>query len=167
MKCLISSDKIAQKVKELGQNITEFYKNNPIVIVCVLKGSFVFVADLVRNISSPVQIEFIGVKSYSKNFSTGSVQITQDLTSPINDKDVLLVEDIVDTGTTYKFLLDLLAIHNPKSLRLCSLLYKPAQTKVNIDFLGFEIPDEFVVGYGLDYNQMYRNLPYIAVLVSP
>lgn len=163
-KTYLTENDISEKVQELGAQITEFYKGQELVVVCVLKGAFIFTADLIRHISLPLSVEFIAVQSYDKTESTGTVQITQDLTSPIDGKDVLLVEDIIDTGVTSKYLLDLLSLHKPKSLKLCSLLHKPSKTKVDIpiDFLGFTIPDAFVVGYGLDLDQKYRNYPFIA-----
>jgi hypoxanthine phosphoribosyltransferase len=161
----LTDEDIAERTKVLGREIAKEYQGKKLVIICVLKGSFIFTADLIRQIDLPLRIEFIAVRSYEETKSTGTVQITQHLTSPIDGEDVLLVEDIVDTGITSKFLLDLMQAHNPASLRLCSLLHKPSKmkTEVPIDFLGFTIPDIFVVGYGLDHEQLYRDLPYIGV----
>jgi len=166
IKQYLSEAKITARVKELGEQITKVYDGRELVIICVLKGSFLFTADLTREINLPLRIEFIGVQSYSKTKSTGTVQITHHLTSPIDGDHVLLVEDIIDTGVTSKFLVGLMQAHNPASIALCALLYKPAKMKVDlpIDYLGFEIPDDFVVGYGLDYEQKYRNLRYIGVM---
>ena len=165
LKPYLTEEDLAQRVQALGQEITKHYDGKDLVLICVLKGSFVFTADLAKKIDLPLRVEFIAVQSYDKTRSTGTVQITQHLTSPIDGEHVLLVEDIVDTGITSKFLLDLMQAHNPASLGLCSLLYKPNKMKVEvpIDWLGFTIPDIFVVGYGLDYDQKYRNLPYIGV----
>ena len=165
---LISAETIASRVAELGAKITADYKTAveqaDVVVISVLKGSVIFLADLVRHISLPVTMDFIGVRSYGDaTVSSGVVQITQDLTKPIEGKHVLLVEDIVDTGHTVAYLLENLATRHPKSIKLCSLLHKPerAERQIAIDYLGFTIPNKFVVGYGLDVSQRYRNLPFI------
>jgi hypoxanthine phosphoribosyltransferase len=165
---MLSADQLATRVKALGEEITRFYNGTPIVMVCVLKGSFVFTADLMRHVDLPLRTDFLGTRSYGEGTETsGIVQITQDLSQPIEDEDVLLVEDIVDTGLTIAHLLDLLKTRRPRSIRVCSLLHKPARARVqiSIDFLGFTIEDKFVVGYGLDWAQRYRNLPFIGVVV--
>ncbi|MEI6789679.1 MAG: hypoxanthine phosphoribosyltransferase [Myxococcaceae bacterium] len=169
VKTLLSAEKINQRIAELGQEISTRYadKKEPLILVGVLKGSFIFLADLCRQISIPVEIEFMGVSSYGEaTTSSGVVQITQDLTRPIKDRDVLLVEDIVESGLTAKYLLDNFKTREPFSLSFCSLLEKPAQNKgtITIDFCGFQIPDDFVVGYGLDWAQKMRNLPYVGVV---
>ena len=168
---LISAEQIQAKVRELGQRIAADYAGKKLVLVCVLKGSFVFTADLSRAIDdSQLRIEFLGVRSYGEGTSSsGVVQITHDLTRPIENEDILVVEDIVDTGLTIKHLLELLATRRPRSVRVCALLHKPARTKVAvpIDYLGFTIEDRFVVGYGLDWAERYRNLPFIGVVESP
>jgi len=167
LEVLISADDVAAKVRALGAAITRDYRDRDLVIVVVLKGSFVFAADLIRNIGLPLEVDFLGVRSYGDSTETsGVVQITSDLTRTIEGKDVLLVEDIVDTGLTLRFLLDNLATRAPRSLKLAALLHKPARTRtqVAIDYLGFSIEDVFVVGYGLDYAQRHRNLPYVGVL---
>ena len=164
---LLSEEKIAERIRELGAVITKDYANKKLVLVCVLKGSFVFTADLARQIEGHVRIEFLGVRSYGEGTeSTGVVQITQDLTNSIENEHVLIVEDIVDTGLTIAHLLDLFNTRKPASVKVCSLLHKPARTKIEvpIDYLGFTIEDKFVVGYGLDWAQRYRNLPYIGVV---
>ena len=166
---LIEAAAIAAKVRELGARIERDYRgpDKDLVVVIVLKGSFVFAADLIRAIDLPLQVDFLGVRSYGDSTVTsGVVQITSDLTQSIENKDVLLVEDIVDTGLTLRFLLDSLATRGPRSLRLASLLHKPARSRVAIaiDYLGFTIEDVFAVGYGLDCAQLYRNLPYVGVL---
>jgi hypoxanthine phosphoribosyltransferase len=164
---LIEQARIAARVKELGAEITRDYRDKQLTVVPVLKASFVFAADLVRNIELDLRVDFLGVRSYGDaTKSSGVVQITSDLTQPVAGRDVLLVEDIVDTGLTLKFLLDSLATRSPRSVKLAAFLHKPARTHapVHIDYLGFSIEDVFVVGYGLDCAQRYRNLPYIGVL---
>lgn len=165
---LLSSEQIAARVQELGQTITEEYKDRSLVLVLVLKGSFVFGADLARAIDlRDCRIDFLATRSYGEGtISSGVVQITHDLSHPIEGQDVLLVEDIVDTGLTIVHLLDLLRTRKPRSIRICSLLHKPARSKieVNIDYLGFTIEDRFVVGYGLDFAERFRNLPYIGIV---
>ena len=151
----------------MGKQIAREYGDEKIVLVCVLKGSFVFTADLARAINGNVQVEFLGVQSYGADTtSSGVVQITQDLTCPIENEHVLIVEDIVDTGLTISHLLDLLGTRKPASLKIAALLHKPARTKIEvpIDYLGFTIEDRFVVGYGLDWAQRFRNLPFIGVV---
>jgi hypoxanthine phosphoribosyltransferase len=149
----------------MGADITRDYQGKPLVLIGVLKGSFIFLADLIRAIDLPVQVDFIGISSYQGTRSTGVVKITSDLTRPIEDKHVVLVEDIVDTGLTMKYLLDNLSTRLPASVKIAALLEKPtrAQVKVPIDYKGFVIGDEFVVGYGLDWDGKLRNLPYVGV----
>lgn len=164
---LYAAEAIAARVGELGAQITEDYRGRELALVAVLSGSFVFAADLARAISLPLTIDFLGVRSYGDGATTsGVVQITHDLARSVEDKDVLLVEDIVDTGLTIRFLLDTLKTRAPRSLALASLLHKPSRTRapVAIDYLGFTVPDVFVVGYGLDFAQLYRNLPYLGVI---
>jgi len=162
---LIDEAELAARIKVLGRQITADYQGKDLVLVSVLKGSFLFLADLCRQIDLSLAIDFMGLSSYGDHTrSSGVVQITQDLTSPIADKDVLVVEDIVDTGLTLSFLLDNFRLRKPRSLRICSLLHKPARMvkTVPLDYVGFVISDQFVVGYGLDFEQRFRNLPYIA-----
>jgi hypoxanthine phosphoribosyltransferase len=164
---LFSAEQIAERVGQMGVLIARDYRGRSPIMVCVLKGSFVFAADLARAIALPVRIEFLGVRSYGQGTSSsGVVQITHDLQHPIEDEDVLLVEDIVDTGLTIAHLLELLGTRSPRSIKVCALLHKPARsvTPVPIDYLGFTIEDRFVVGYGLDRSEAFRNLPYIGVL---
>ena len=166
---MISADAIRQRVGELGDKIAADYRDHgaDLVLVGVLKGSILFLADLCRRIDLPCQIDMIGIASYGdETKSSGVVQITSDLTRPIEGRHVIIVEDIVDTGLTMSYLLENFRTRQPRSVRLCSLLHKPDRTvvKVAIDYLGFTIPDQFVVGYGLDYAQKYRNLPYIGVV---
>ena len=161
---MLGPDVLAARVRELGAAISVDYGDEPLVVVVVLKGSFMFAADLVRAIDAPLEVDFLGVRSYGDATETsGVVQITSDLTRSIEGRDVLLVEDIVDTGLTLRFLLDNLRTRGPRSLKLAALLHKPSRTRavVPIDYLGFTIPDVFVVGYGLDAAQRYRNLPYV------
>lgn len=165
----ISENDIQKKVKEMGQLLTKKYKDKDLVAVCVLKGSFVFYSDLIRNIETDVQCEFFGVSSYHGNMSSsGEVKVTLDLSHPIEGKDVLLVEDIIDTGITMNYLKSALLARKPKSLTTVALLEKPDALKVpcEVDHVGFKIPNDFVVGYGLDYQGLYRNLPYIAQVQS-
>jgi hypoxanthine phosphoribosyltransferase len=165
---MLSTEQIAARVKELGAQIAAEYEGRNLVLVVVLKGSFIFAADLCRAIAgSNLRIDFLGVRSYGEGTeSSGVVQITQDLSRPIADEDVIIVEDIVDTGLTIAHLMDLFRTRNPRSVKVCSLLHKPARARVavNVDFLGFTIEDKFVVGYGLDFAEKYRNLPYIGII---
>jgi len=163
---LISEEELKARIEEMGRQITEQYQGKDLVLVGVLKGCFLFLADLARAIDLPLRVDFLGLSSYAGGTeSSGVVRITNDLSRPIEGKDVLVVEDIIDTGLTMQYLLENLATRGPKSVRICSLLFKPENNRipVEIDHLGFEIPDKFVVGYGLDYDERYRNLPYIGV----
>jgi hypoxanthine phosphoribosyltransferase len=165
---MLSADQIAARVRELGAEITRGYAGRRLVLVAILKGSFVFAGDLARAIElHDLRVEFLGLRSYGAGTeSSGVVQITYDLGHPVADEDLLIVEDIVDTGLSMRYLLDNLATRHPRSVKLCSLLHKPARTRavVPIDYLGFTIEDRFVVGYGLDFDERYRNLPYIGVI---
>jgi hypoxanthine phosphoribosyltransferase len=165
---LLSAEQIATRVRELGRQITEDYRGRHLVLVSILKGSFLFAADLARAIDlTDLRVDFLGLRSYGAGTETsGVVQITYDLGAPIEGQDVLIVEDIVDTGLSMRYLLDNLATRRPRSVKICSLLHKPARTRVQIavDYLGFTIEDRFVVGYGLDYDEKFRNLPYIGVI---
>jgi hypoxanthine phosphoribosyltransferase len=164
---LISAERIAERVAELAAQISREYKGRSLVLLSILKGSFVFAADLARAIDLPVRIEFLGVRSYGDDTKTsGVVQITQDLTRPVEGDDILIVEDIIDTGLTISYLREQLRSRNPASVKVAALLHKPAriQREVEIDYLGFTIDDVFVVGYGLDYAERYRNLPFLGVL---
>jgi hypoxanthine phosphoribosyltransferase len=167
MVTMLSAETIAARVRELGAEITRDYQDRQLVLVCVLKGSFIFAADLARSIDLPLRVDFLGVRSYGEGTeSSGVVQITQDLSRPIANEDVIFVEDIVDTGLTIAHLMDLVRTRQPRSVKVCSLLHKPARARVGvkIDYLGFTIEDRFVVGYGLDFAEKYRNLPYIGVI---
>jgi hypoxanthine phosphoribosyltransferase len=156
-------------VREMGAQLAADYAGRDLVVVVVLKGSFVFASDLVRAIDLPLAVDFLACRSYGDGTeSSGVVQITSDLTKPIEGKDVIVVEDIVDTGLTMKYLLENLETRRPRSVKLVSLLHKPARTRVPIaiDYLGFTIDDVFVVGYGLDHAEKHRNLPFIGVIES-
>jgi hypoxanthine phosphoribosyltransferase len=168
---LISAAKIASRVGELGAQITADYRSAAetaeVVVIGVLKGSVIFLADLVRHIALPIHVDFIGISSYGDaTVSSGVVQITQDLSRPIEGKHVIVVEDIVDTGHTVHYLMENLATRRPATLKLASLLHKPERQEraVEIHYLGFTIPNKYVVGYGLDMAQQYRNLPYIGIV---
>ena len=165
---MLSAEQIATRVRELGAEIARDYADRRLVLVSVLKGSFVFTADLARAIDIPhLRIEFLGVRSYGEGTNTsGVVQITQDLLRPIEGEDVLIVEDIVDTGLTIAHLLELFKTRHPASLKVAALLHKPARSRIEvpIHYLGFTIEDRFVVGYGLDWAEHYRNLPFIGVV---
>ncbi|MCB9072894.1 MAG: hypoxanthine phosphoribosyltransferase [Bdellovibrionaceae bacterium] len=162
---MISEQQIKERVKTLGKQITEEFKGEDIVAICTLKGSYMFYSDLIREIDLNVVCEFFGVSSYhGKTESSGEVKVTLDVTHPLEGKNVLLVEDIVDSGLTMAYLKTCLLARKPKKLKTVSLLVKPAAMKsdVSLDYHGFTIDNEFVVGYGLDYQELYRNLPYIA-----
>jgi hypoxanthine phosphoribosyltransferase len=165
---LITEEQIRDKVTELGAHISSDYADSSVTLVSVLKGSLPFMADLMRAIEIPVQIDLMEVSSYggATTETSGLVRILKDLSSSIAGKDVLIVEDIIDTGLTLNYLLRYLRGKNPRSLRICALLDKPARrlVEIAIDYRGFTIPDEFVVGYGLDFGEFYRNLPFIGVL---
>lgn len=165
----ITEEQIQKKVKELGETLTKKFKNEKVVAVCVLKGSFMFYSDLIRNINSDITCEFFGVASYhGGTSSSGEVKVTLDLASPVENCHVVLVEDIVDTGITMNYLKNSILSRKPKSLTTVALLEKPDAMKVkcDLDYVGFQIPNDFVVGYGLDYQGYYRNLPYIAQVQS-
>ena len=164
---LVSEEALKAKVAELGAQISRDYEGRNLVLVSILKGSVVFMADLMRAVTIPCSIDFMVVSSYGNGTKTsGEVQIIKDIAQPIDGRDLLIVEDILDSGVTLHYLMQILAARGANSIRLCTLLSKPERRKidVNVDYLGFEIPDEFVVGYGLDYAEKYRNLPYIGIL---
>ncbi|EOD01136.1 hypoxanthine phosphoribosyltransferase [Caldisalinibacter kiritimatiensis] len=164
---LITEEELQNKIKELGEQITEDYKGKDLILICVLKGAVMFMADLAKNIDLPLTMDFMAVSSYgSSTESSGVVKIIKDLDTSIEGKEVLIVEDIIDTGLTLSYLLENLKSRGPKSVKICTLLDKPERRKADIkyDYKGFTVPDEFVVGYGLDFDEKYRNLPYICVL---
>lgn len=163
---LISEKEINDRVKELAAIINEEYKGQEVRLVCILKGSVFITCELAKYLTVPVTLDFMAAHSYQGTESTGNIDIVQDLDHDIEGKNVIVIEDIIDTGRTLHFLLELLKKRNPKSLKLLTLLDKPDRrvTEVFVDYIGFTIPDRFVVGYGLDYDQKYRNLPYIGVV---
>jgi len=166
-KVYFTEQQLAQKVRELGERISTDYAGKNPLIISVLKGSYVFMADLTRAISIPCNIDFMVVSSYgNRATSSGEVQIIKDIEQPMDGRDLLLVEDILDSGITLRYLTQILSARGVHSIQICALLSKPSRRKVDIQpaYLGFEIPDEFVVGYGLDYAERYRNLPYIGIL---
>ena len=164
---LLSEEKIDLKIKELGKLISEEYDGKDLLVIGVLKGSVIFVSDLVRNISIPCEIDFMSVSSYgASSESSGVVRILKDLDQDIEGKNVIIAEDIIDSGITLDYLVDFLKASKPKSIEIVTLLSKPARRKVdiNVKYIGFEVPDEFLVGYGLDYANRYRNLPFVGIL---
>ena len=164
---LLSEEIVDAKIKELGEQISKDYAGKQVHLVCVLKGGSFFMCELAKRITVPVSLDFMSVSSYGKDTkSSGVVKIVKDLDEPLQGKDVLVVEDIVDSGRTLSYLMEMLRDRKPNSLRLCTLLDKPDRrvVEVPVDYTAFQIPDEFVVGYGLDYAQKYRNLPYIGVV---
>ncbi|TCO79348.1 hypoxanthine phosphoribosyltransferase [Marinisporobacter balticus] len=164
---LFSEKEIEEKVIALGNQITKEYKGKELVLIGVLKGANIFMSDLMRKIDMPITIDFMAVSSYgSSTTSSGVVKILKDLDNSIEDKHVIIIEDIIDTGLTLHYLCENLLSRNPKSLKICTLLDKPERRKVElkVDYKGYDIPDEFIIGYGIDYAEKYRNLPYVATL---
>jgi hypoxanthine phosphoribosyltransferase len=164
---MISENEIKERVQKLAEQIQRDLNNEPIVLIVVLKGSFVFAADLIREMKGDIKIDFISVSSYGDETETsGKVRLLKDLDANITNQNVVVVEDIIDSGLTLHFLRDHLKTHKPKQIKICTLLDKPERRKVNlpVDYVGFVIPDEFIVGYGIDYAQMYRNLPHISTV---
>lgn len=167
IRVLIPEEELNEKIKEMGKQISEDYAGKEIHLICVLKGGIFFTCELAKRISVPLSMDFMSISSYgNEKQSSGVVKIIKDLDDPLEGKEVLIVEDIIDSGRTLNYLIDILKKRNPKSITLCTLLDKPERRVVDVDvkYVGFNIPDEFVVGYGLDYNQKYRNLPYIGVV---
>lgn len=167
IKVHITEEEIEQRIREMAEQISAYYRDEPLCLICILKGSVFFTCELAKRITSPVELEFMSVSSYgSGTTSSGVVRINYDLGTSIEGKNILVVEDIIDTGRTLKYLMENLKTRNPKSIKLCTLLDKPERRVVDMeaDYVGFVIPDEFVVGYGLDCNQQYRNLPYIGFI---
>ncbi len=166
LETLIAEEDLQRRIQELGAQISKDYEGREIVMLCVLKGGVMFMADLAKRVTVPMKMEFMAVSSYGNEYkSSGIVKIIKDLDEPIDGKDVLIVEDIIDSGRTLSYLKNILETRNPNSIKICTLLDKPDQrvVDVDVDYVGFTIPDSFVIGYGLDYHQLYRNLPYIAV----
>ena len=167
IKVMISEEELSKRIAELGAQISKDYEGKEVHLICILKGSVFFTCELAKHIVPTVTMDFMSVSSYGNaQESTGRVRIVKDLDEHIEDKDVLVIEDIIDSGRTLDYLLDMLAARKPKSIKLCTLLDKPDRrvTDVKVDYTGFEIADEFVVGYGLDYSQTLRNLPFIGVV---
>ena len=167
LKVLFTEEELRAKVAQIGAQITRDYQGKDLVLVSVLRGSYIFMADLTRNIDLPCTMDFMSVTSYGAGtVSTGQVKITRDLSEPIEGKDLIIVEDILDSGNTLYYLREVLYARKPASISICTLLDKPERRKKDIaaDYMGFTIPDAFVVGYGLDYAERYRNLPYIGIL---
>ena len=168
-KILYSEETLARRVKELGRRITEDYRGKNLVVASVLRGSYIFMADLTRAIDLPMSVDFMAVSSYGAGTSSsGQVEIKKDLSDSIEGKDLLIVEDILDSGNTLYYLMDVLRIRKPASIRICTLMDKPDRRAkpITADYVGFTIPDAFVVGYGLDFAEKYRNLPYVGILKS-
>ena len=169
-KILVQQDELEHRVRELGREISADYDGRDLFLVGVLKGAVFFLSDLMRHLTAPCEVDFMAVASYgSSTDSSGVVRILKDLDAPIEGREVLIVEDIVDSGLTLSYLLRTLKARNPASLEVCALLTKPERRKVDlpIRYVGFEIPNQFAIGYGLDYGERYRNLPYVAVLADP
>jgi len=167
-KVLISREQLTQRVQELGDEISRAYAGKDLLLVCILKGAFIFLGDISRAIHIPHGVEFMAISSYggTRVESSGVVRIMMDLNVSIENKNILIVEDIIDTGHTLSYIVENLGTRNPASLKICTLLNKPSrrEIQVHLDYVGFDIPNEFVIGYGLDYNEIYRNLPFIGVL---
>ena len=167
VKVLVTEEDVDKRIKELGEQISKDYAGKQVHLICVLKGGVFFMCELAKRITVPVSMDFMSVSSYGDGTkSSGVVKIAKDLDETLEGKDVLIVEDIIDSGRTLYYLMDILSKRNPNSMRLCTLLDKPERRvkDVKVDYVGFNIPDEFVVGYGLDYAQRYRNLPFIGVV---
>ena len=167
IKVLLSEEEVDSRIKQIAEKVSKDYAGKEIHLICVLKGGVFFTCELAKRITVPVSLDFMSVSSYGDDTkSSGVVKIVKDLDQPLEGKDVLIVEDILDTGVTLSHLVPMLKLRRPNSVRLCTILSKPSRRKVDIepDYCGFEVPDEFVVGYGLDYDEKYRNLPYVGVL---
>ena len=167
IRVMISEEEVDAKIAEIGKKISEDYAGKQVHLICILKGSVFFTCELAKRITVPVTLDFMSVSSYGDGTaSSGIVRIVKDLDESLEGKEVIVIEDIIDSGRTLHYLLDVLKKRQPNSLKLCTLLDKPERRvkEVTVDYVGFEIPDEFVVGYGLDYAQRYRNLPYIGVV---
>ena len=167
IRVMISEEDVDKRIEEMGRQISEDYAGKQVHLICILKGSVFFMCELAKRITVPVSMDFMSVSSYGDGTkSSGIVKIAKDLDETLEGKEVLVIEDIIDSGRTLYYLMEVLQKRNPKSLKLCTLLDKPDRrvTDVKVDYVGFAIPDEFVVGYGLDYAQKYRNLPYIGVV---
>lgn len=166
-KILVSNAEIAKRVDEIAAQINADYKGKPILVVGILRGASIFLADIFKRLEGDVELDFMSLSSYGNGTnSSGEVKMIKDLSEPVDGKNILIIEDIIDTGITLSYLIKVLEARNPESIKLCALLDKPSRRKVELkgDYIGFEIPDEYVVGYGLDYAEKYRNLPDVCVL---
>jgi len=164
---LLTEEEVDAKIKELGERISKDYEGKSVHLICVLKGGVFFMCELAKRITVPVSLDFMSVSSYgSGTTSSGAVKIIKDLDEPLEGKNVIIVEDIIDSGNTLHYLVEILYKRKPESIKICTLLDKPDRrvADVHVDYVGFDIPDKFVVGYGLDYAQRHRNLPYIGVV---
>ncbi len=163
---LINKSKLEKRIEEMGKQITKDYEGKDLVLVGILKGSVMFMTELAKNIKRSVALDFMDVSSYEGTESTGKIRINKDVRDSIEGKDVIIVEDIIDTGRTLTYVKEYLAQKNPKSIKIATMLSKPSRRvlELNVDYIGFAIEDKFVVGYGLDYNEKYRNLPYIGYI---
>ena len=168
IKTLLTREEVEKRIKELAKEIEKDYYGKDLLVIGLLKGSIMFMSDLIKEMDLPVMIDFMSVSSYSGTTSTGVINVLKDTDISVKDKDVLIVEDIIDTGLTLSHVKKLLEDRGAKSLKICTLLDKPSRRTVEMkgDYVGFEIPDEFVVGYGLDYDQHHRNLPYVGIVVK-
>lgn len=167
IRVLVSEEEVDKRIKEVGEQISKDYEGQEVHVICVLKGGVFFMCELAKRITVPLSMDFMSVSSYgNEKQSSGVVKIVKDLDEALEDKNVIIVEDIIDSGRTLSYLVEILKKRNPKSLKICTLLDKPERrvTDVQVDYVGFNIPDEFVVGYGLDFAQKYRNLPFIGVV---
>lgn len=167
IRVLVSEEEVDKRIKEVGEQISKDYEGQEVHVICVLKGGVFFMCELAKRITVPLSMDFMSVSSYgNEKQSSGVVKIVKDLDEALEDKNVIIVEDIIDSGRTLSYLVEILKKRNPKSLKICTLLDKPESrvTDVKVDYVGFNIPDEFVVGYGLDFAQKYRNLPFIGVV---
>ncbi|KAB1435886.1 hypoxanthine phosphoribosyltransferase [Candidatus Galacturonibacter soehngenii] len=167
IRVLVSEEEVDKRIKEVGEQISKDYEGQEVHVICVLKGGVFFMCELAKRITVPLSMDFMSVSSYgNEKQSSGVVKIVKDLDEALEGKNVIIVEDIIDSGRTLSYLVEILKKRNPKSLKICTLLDKPERrvTDVKVDYVGFNIPDEFVVGYGLDYAQKYRNLPFIGVV---
>lgn len=168
IRILLSEEEVARRVKEVADEVSRDYKGKPLHLICILKGGIFFTCELAKRIDLPLTMDFMSVSSYgSGTVSSGIVKITKDLDDPIEGKDVLIVEDIIDSGNTLAYLIEVLKQRNPNSIELCTLLDKPerrVKDQVKVKYTCFTVPDQFIIGYGLDYDQIYRNLPYIGVI---
>ena len=168
IKTLLTREEVEKRIKELAKEIEKDYCGKDLLVIGLLKGSIMFMSDLIKEMDLPVMIDFMSVSSYSGTTSTGVINVLKDTDISVKDKDVLIVEDIIDTGLTLSHVKKLLENRGAKSLKICTLLDKPSRRTIEMkgDYVGFEIPDEFVVGYGLDYDQHHRNLPYVGIVVK-